>query len=168
MPQATYQACPRDDAATRTARGQRGSTLLEVLVSVIVLSLGMIGVLGVHTRGLATVDSSGYRAQASFLAAQILERARANPGGNYAVGYGAAGGGSSISAKDLQSWKTALARALPAGDAQITVDQIADAASGRNFNRLRVTVRWDDRRATGATYSTPDYKHLATEGFQAS
>lgn len=140
--------------------------MIEVLVAVVVLSLGMLGVLGVHARGFTAVDSAGYRTQATFLAGEILERARANPGSNYSIAFGAATAGSGTTATDLSAWKTLLARAMPMGDGQITVTPVVDPASGLTYNRLGVLVRWDDRRAEYSGTGSPVYKHFMTEGFQ--
>jgi type IV pilus assembly protein PilV len=146
---------------------QRGVTLLEVMISIIVVSLGLIGVLGSHAKGFANTSSAGYRTQASWMAGAIVERARSNLAGDYTIAIGAATGGTGQAANDLAAWKAQLARALPAGDARVEVVGMADPINGSNVRQMRVLVRWDDRRATGegGAAGTPQYKYFLTETY---
>jgi type IV pilus assembly protein PilV len=153
-----------------TGSGQRGITIVEVLVAVVVVSLGMVGILGANTRGFMNVSSAGYRAQASLMASQIIERARANSGGSYAIAYGTSTGGTGQATADLAEWKALLARSIPSGDGQITETIIVDPVTTRNVRAFTVTVQWDDRRATGQTWGTasagsPEYKYLVTQTY---
>jgi type IV pilus assembly protein PilV len=61
--------------------GQRGSSLLEVLVSMVILAFGVLalGVMMVHAVQLPKF--AGYRATAVNLAASHIEKIRANPSG---------------------------------------------------------------------------------------
>ena len=63
---------------------QRGLSLIEVLVSVVILSVGILGVAGIQVVSLQQNRSAIYRAEALQLANGILDRMRANPGENYA------------------------------------------------------------------------------------
>jgi type IV pilus assembly protein PilV len=154
---------------TGPLRRQHGVTIVEVLVAVVVLSLGMIGILGANTKGLSNVNSAGHRAQATWIAGQIIERARANTGGDYSIAFGATGGGSGQAATDLTSWKSLLGRSLPLGDGQIEQNVMVDGITGFRVRQFRVLVRWDDRRASGQSSSTgtsvPEYKHFLTETY---
>lgn len=65
-------------------RKNRGFSLIEVLVSVVVMSVGILGVTGLQMISLQQNRSSLLRAEATQLANDILDRMRANPTQNYA------------------------------------------------------------------------------------
>lgn len=65
-------------------RTQQGLSLIEVLVSVVILSVGILGIAGIQVVSLQQNRSSIYRAEALQLANGILDRMRANPSQNYA------------------------------------------------------------------------------------
>lgn len=129
----------------RDARfSMRGFTLLEVLVAIVVLSIGLLGLAGLMASSLKNSHSAYQRTQATWLAYDALDRMRANRqvalAGGYNLALGAAPGGSDLAAGDLSEWDTALADTLPAGDGSIAV-----AAGGA----VKVIVQWNDTRGTG-------------------
>jgi prepilin-type N-terminal cleavage/methylation domain-containing protein len=58
-------------------RGQSGFTLVELLVAAFILLVGMLGVLGVMQRGLATTALNAQRVAATNLGREVIENARA-------------------------------------------------------------------------------------------
>ena len=66
-----------------------GFTLIEVLVTVVVVSIGLLGLAGLQISGLRANMSSEARSKATLLASDIIERMRANPLGVDANGYAA-------------------------------------------------------------------------------
>ncbi len=56
-----------------------GFTLIEVLITVIVVSIGLLGLAGLQISGLRANMSSEDRSKATLLANDIAERMRANP-----------------------------------------------------------------------------------------
>lgn len=58
---------------------QRGISLLEVLISLLILSLGALGFAGLQLKGLKTTEDANYRAQATLIAQDAIERILANP-----------------------------------------------------------------------------------------
>lgn len=122
----------------------RGFTLLEVLVAIVVLSIGLLGLAGLMASSLKNSHSAYQRTQATWLAYDALDRMRANRqvalAGGYNLALGAAPGGSGLAAIDLGEWDTALANTLPAGDGSIAV-----AAGGV----VKIIVQWNDTRGTG-------------------
>ena len=136
----------------------RGFSLIEVLVALLVLSVGLLGLAAMNTNGLRLNQAAFMRGQAAFLAYDIADRMRANRAGaqddHYVIAHGtaaasdddcvaAACSAEQLADYDLLAWKTALAARLPSGDGAI----VEDAA---NPNEFTVTVRWDEER-TGAT-----------------
>ncbi len=58
---------------------QYGFSLLEVLIALLVLSIGLLGLAGLQTLGLKFNMQSYQRTQAALLAYDIVDRMRANP-----------------------------------------------------------------------------------------
>ncbi|MBF8721563.1 prepilin-type N-terminal cleavage/methylation domain-containing protein [Pseudomonas sp. NY15372] len=56
---------------------ERGMTLLEVLLTIVVLALGLFAAAAQQMRGLQALDEARREAQAVFLAQGVLERSRA-------------------------------------------------------------------------------------------
>jgi len=59
---------------------QRGFTLLEVLIALLVLSIGLLGLAALQTTGLRSNEMASMRTTATQLAYDISDRMRANPG----------------------------------------------------------------------------------------
>lgn len=57
---------------------QVGSGLVEVLVSLLVIAVGILGMAGVHSQTLQYNQSSYLQSQATFLASDMLDRIEAN------------------------------------------------------------------------------------------
>lgn len=58
-----------------------GVSMIEVLVTLVILSIGLLGMAGLQLSSIRGTNSSNYRTQASLLANDIMERMRANPAG---------------------------------------------------------------------------------------
>ena len=57
---------------------QRGASMIELLVSILIFAFGMLGLVGLQTRTLAYGQTSLYRSQATALTDDILDRMRAD------------------------------------------------------------------------------------------
>ncbi len=114
---------------------QQGVSLLEVLISVVVLSIGLLGLAGLQAVSLRNNASAYQRGLATMLAYDVIDRMRADlPNcASYAVAFGADGNG------DVADWKDGVEAALPGGDARVVM------ANGL----ITVTIRWDDDRNAG-------------------
>lgn len=69
---------------------QRGLTLIEILVTLVVTSLGLLGIAVLQARGLQSNHDAYLYSQASALAYDMAERMRANPTGAALGGYNTA------------------------------------------------------------------------------
>lgn len=139
-----------------TTRNQRGFTLIEVLVTVIILAIGLLGLAGLQLGGLRYSYSAYQRSQATIMANDIVDRMRANrtvaesgsydidlgdnPGAQDCTGAGANCSASTMADADLFEWKQSLADILPAGDGSIA----------RNGDVFTITIQWDDTRGEEA------------------
>lgn len=135
----------------QNCRFQAGFTLLEVLVAIVLLSLGLLGYAGLQMASIKNSASAYQRSQATMLSYDIIDRMRVNSlqalAGNYDTTIGASpGAGTTVAAQDLADWKTRVSNTLPGGDAAITVNA--------NGNVL-VTIRWVDKRDQSVASSTP-------------
>ncbi len=111
----------------------RGFTLLEVLIAVLIFTLGLLGVAGLMVLSVRTNHSAYLRTQASFLAQSMADRMRSNVGwandytGTYdssTTGAGTCSGGvctpAALVTRDTQLWSQQLVDQLPGGTATIT------------------------------------------------
>jgi type IV pilus assembly protein PilV len=130
---------------------QSGFTLLEVLVAMLVLSIGLLGLAGLMASSMRNNQSAYHSTQATWLAYDILDRIRANRAGALAGAYDGASLGSpaactafvptgAIASQDISGWKNMLACALPDGDGSITVTP--------GNRQVRIVVQWNDSRGT--------------------
>ena len=134
-----------------------GFTMVEVLVAIVVLSIGLLGLAGLQATGLKNNNSSYQRSQANILANEMFDRIRANRAGMIAGAYDNPYGSGAptdpgcsttgctaetMAQFDVYAWETQLAATLPSGTGNIT-------GSGPN-SIYTITVMWDDER-TGAT-----------------
>lgn len=53
-------------------RGQQGSVLLEALLAILIFSIGILALVGMQATTISNVADAKYRADASFLADQII------------------------------------------------------------------------------------------------
>jgi type IV pilus assembly protein PilV len=122
---------------------QRGFTMLEVLVSMIVIALGLLGYAGLQAASLKNGNTAYLRSQATMMSHDIVERMRVNRAaalaGTYNVAIGSTTGGGDVAAADLSEWKRNLRQSLPAGDGAVTVS----GAGGAQGN-VQITIQWDD------------------------
>ncbi|MCP3667915.1 MAG: type IV pilus modification protein PilV [Gammaproteobacteria bacterium] len=60
-------------------RYAQGTTLVEVLVAVVIISIGLLGVAALQITALQGANDTQYRSRATDLAASLADRMRANP-----------------------------------------------------------------------------------------
>lgn len=129
-----------------------GFTLVEVLVSVLILGIGLLGMAGLQNAGIAAGYSALHRSQASWLAGEMADLLRANPdaarAGAYDTGFAEVAGGcpkaagSTRAQLDLGQWLAAVCETLGGtGSGSVQVSR-----SGELFSAL-ISVRWNDHRA---------------------
>lgn len=135
---------------SRIHQTQSGFSMIEILITLVILAFGLIGLAGLQAVGLKNSQSSLIRSQATLAGYDILDRMRSNCSaalnGNYDLALSATSPpGSSIEATDLSEWLTAISNSLISGEGGVSVD-------AANFIAT-VTIQWDDSRSTSGSSS---------------
>jgi len=127
---------------------QAGSTLIEVLVSVLVLAIGLFGAAALQLGALRNNQSSYEHAQMTVLTQSMFDAMRANPTGANNGDYEladwtcAAPASATLAGADLALWLGSVHAQIHAGACgRVT-------CTGRD---CLVGLRWDDSRASGGS-----------------
>jgi type IV pilus assembly protein PilV len=132
---------------------QQGFTLLEVLIALLVLSIGLLGLAALQTTGLRSNQMATMRTLATQIAYDMTDRMRANPtgvaSGQYIIATTATPTDPPVTRADidLTEWRVQVAR-LPGGLSRIT------QTAGPPVTHV-ITVFWDEERK-GATLEGAD------------
>jgi type IV pilus assembly protein PilV len=109
-----------------------GFTLVEVLIALIILSVGMLGIAGLYVHSMQAGRTSLFRHHAVTLAGDVADRIRANP--RAAAAYALAGGNNNcvdggvnctpgqMAANDIFLWDQQAADTLPNGTVTVVFD----------------------------------------------
>ena len=126
-----------------------GFSLVEVLVTLVVVSVGMLGLAALCVASVRASRAALYRTQAVTLAADIADRMRANrmPANAYDCGgpCAADAGGNAIAISDLTSWRSRIDAGLPEGAAAISYSSATPGAP----SSYTVSISWTES-GTGA------------------
>lgn len=159
----------RMSLSLRASKNQKGVTLLESLVAIVIMALGIMGIVGVQLRTLTDTQTSVRRAQAIRLIDDLGERMKVNPSAitnidAYVMGWATGTGvpmtsqatsncstsncsNSQIAAYDIREWKRAVERTLPMGNAN-TFLSTADPVT--NQRQLGILLRWRENERSDA------------------
>lgn len=149
------------------SRRQRGVSLIESLVALLLLALGVLGLAGLQAGTLAQARHANARAAAVQMANDLLERMQMNPalqrhssgdassGSLYEMGWGTSSEpasdcrsractGHELAQHDLSQWKRAWQSALPGADARVF-------RSRTDPQQIGVMLGWSDAGTTPFT-----------------
>jgi len=139
---------------------QEGVTLLESLVAIVVLSFGLLAMLGLFLNGLRMTSSSHYRTIAAEQLVAIADMINANP--NLIATYSppAANTGNvfcftadcattQVAPADFQLWQANVAASLPNGVGTVCLDASPADGNSSNFQcsgsgRPTVKICWNE------------------------
>jgi type IV pilus assembly protein PilV len=125
-----------------------GFSLIEVLISMVIISIGLLGAMALQATSLREGQVSNYRDNATLIAQSVLDAIRANRAnaGNYTITLAAsAPTGTSIVATDLQGFKNSASELLPSGNGSITVSAGTSTAT--------INLQWSESRVKSGTDS---------------
>ncbi|WP_320150427.1 type IV pilus modification protein PilV [uncultured Tolumonas sp.] len=125
-----------------------GFSLIEVLISMVIISIGLLGAMALQATSLKEGQVSNYRDNATLIAQSVLDAIRANRtnAANYTITLAAsAPTGTSITATDLQNFKNSASELLPSGNGSITVSAGTSTAT--------INLQWSESRVKSGTDS---------------
>lgn len=131
----------------------RGFTLLEVLIALVVLSIGLLGIAALQGVGLRSSQGAYLTSQATLLAYDMADRIRANPQPVDVYDFNTTGVDCAalrtapLVAADLDEWACAVQRLLPNGSA--TIVDSRDAVTGL-FTYV-INIQWQDLQSDADT-----------------
>lgn len=131
---------------------QSGVGMVEVLVALVVLSVGMLGIAGLYVTTLRASNGAIYRTLAVNLAADMADRIRANPSAGNAYAGAPADNGcvagavdcsrDQMAADDLFRWQAELAAALPDDGVAATPQGTVTVAGAAPLRTYTIIVNW--------------------------
>ena len=143
-----------------SARAERGFSLIEVLIALIIMSVGMLGIASLYVQSMQAGRTSLFRHNAVTLAGDVADRMRANP--TAAVVYAGAGANNNciamgtncsnvqMAAQDIFAWDQQAVDTLPNGDVTITFDNTV------NPPVYTIEITWDEPgQSQNYTVATP-------------
>ncbi len=148
----------------------RGFTMLEILISIIILSIGLLGLASLQAFSLKNAGNANFRGSATQQAYDLADRMRANKAaldvGSYNQQQGvevtacfqAAGCNTlQMAQMDVFVWNQNNARLLPGGRGFVCTDSTpndgtpaAPACDGAPNSPYVIKIWWDERVASGA------------------
>lgn len=141
----------------------RGFSLIEVMVALVVMSVGMLGMASLYVTSLRANGTAISRTQAVNLAADLAERIRANPGGQSAYApttaptsdgnncyKGTACTPPQLASDDLYIWGQQVTDKLPGSLAPIVT--YTPGVNCNSSDLYSITLRWAEPTQSGLTY----------------
>lgn len=132
----------------QSLRKSDGFSLIEVLIALVIMSVGMLGIAGLYVHSMSAGRTSIFRHQAVTLAGDIADRIRANP--NAGVAYMATGadngcvdGGvdctpAEMAQNDIFLWDQQAANSLPGSQVNIVFN------NGVTPNEYQIRITWNE------------------------
>ena len=139
---------------------QAGFSLLEVLISLVILAIGLLGLAGLQAAGLKNNFSAYHRTQATQLAYDMADKMRSNISAissypttdsssvNTASSCDSNCSTSQMAQNDLYEWNQRLTSELPLGQGAIS-------SSSEIYT---ISIQWDDNRDGVMDGNDPDFQ----------
>lgn len=125
-------------ACKAARRSQYGVTLIEVLITMVVMSLGLLGFASLQAVSLKSGRIALQRSYATLYAYGIADCMRANRSaaedGDYNLDFDDDATPGSVAGDEMVDWKTSLAGSLPEGEGSVNVDS----------GVVTIDVRWKE------------------------
>jgi len=140
---------------------QQGFTLIEALLALLILSIGLLGIAGMHVEGMKSSHIAMQRMVVTIKTQDLLDRIRANASNtsvalsNYKVVVAsnqACNSGTNCTAENMMShdlflWQNDLNAYLPGNPVyDFTMTNVVDPVDGAVISQLvTVNINWSDR-----------------------
>lgn len=115
---------------SRKSHAESGIALIEVLVSVLLLSLGVLSLIGLQANMAANLSDAKYRAEAAFLADELLGQMWVDQ--SNLLSYSVSSGACTQSYATCSDWLDRVRQRLPDGNASVLL----------NGTAVTITVTW--------------------------
>ncbi len=135
-----------------TTRAQRGFSLIEVLIALIIMSVGMLGIASLYVQSMQAGRTSLFRHNAVTLAGDVADRMRANPTGanaytgaganNNCIAMGTNCSNVQMAAQDILGWSQQAVDTLPNGAVAIAFDNTVIPPV------YTIAITWNEPRQT--------------------
>ncbi len=132
----------------------KGLSLVEILVTLVIISVGLLGAAALHLTSIKNGYDSSSRSRATWLANYIADRMRANESDAEQLNYNVVFNGAiaatanSTTITDITEWKNQIKDSL-GGDGSITVTPV-----GTDYIAT-VIIKWNERGPNGGTAANP-------------
>lgn len=141
-------------------RSDEGFTLVELLVTMVVISVALLGLMALQTKALLTTGQSRDRQQATAVGNQVLEQLRALPWATLSKGlrttYAVLGADANVASGRLKPSGTSIDEALRTDAAQAVDVPPLSGAGGTNVST------YTDPAGTGTVYTARTYVTVPT------
>ena len=122
----------------RGAARERGSFLLEALISVLIVAFGVLGLIGLQARAIQNVDDAQYRGEAAYLASALIGQMWVSNQATLVADFSTASGG--ISYTEFKTW---VGQRLPGASIVGNEPQVVFTAGPTpTSSNVHVTVFW--------------------------
>lgn len=149
----------RGMTASRGGRKQAGVMLLEVLIAILIFSIGILAVVGMQAAAINNVNDSKYRSEAAFLTNRLLSQMWTDAGSMNLYNYPGTGG---VPAK-LNSWitdaKVGVNTLLPNASAACCAPIVTVTGATANGASVSITVRWQMPEEAGQATPPPPHNY---------
>lgn len=140
-------------------RRQAGVSLLEVLISVLILGVTLLGIAAMQARALNNGQSSFENSQMVIHTYSIIEAMRANRSAATSGAYNLAmtcslpAAGTTLASADIRAWLESMKTGL-SGAPNVSSDTTTCGSIACTSTTCTVTVQWDDSRGRAVNAST--------------
>lgn len=152
----------RDSKPFALNTAQRGFSMLEILITLVIISIALLGTAGLQVYAMRVNQGGQFRTQAVFLASDMAERMEANKAaavaGNYVLALtstssvaatncaAAACDSTNLASWDISQWGQAIGNLLPQATWQIT------QTTAGNPSTYSIVINWTDRSSNTASH----------------
>ena len=149
------------------SKKQSGFSMIEILVSILILAIGLLGVASLQTLSVKSSTNSNLRGMALYLANNMADRMRSNPAGANSGHYDSMEGKASyncssacnpaeIASNDKNEWDDLVTNGLPDGEADLS----------RAGEVYTLTLSWTDRVKQGESANDDSSLETSTLNFR--
>ena len=123
------------------ASAQRGSFLLEALISVLIVAFGVLGLIGLQARAIQNVDDAQYRGEAAYLASALIGQMWVSNQATLVADFDS--GSAGIPYTEFKTWvgQRLPGASIPANAPVVTITKPGAGATATSAD-VQITVFW--------------------------